>query len=87
MQRFPADPSDVGAAIAVDAMLDAADAAKLLGIDVQQLARSTHLVAAHLARRLEPGQALQPMPSHEMNHVDRATPVSLGDPRVLTNYS
>jgi hypothetical protein len=66
MDKLPADATDVGRAIAVDAVTDSSDTPQLLGVDVKKLPRRCMLVTyGRRARRLEIPWPRQPMTSED----------------------
>src|SRR5260370_31051809 len=53
VDELPADSSNTGGAVAVDAMSDTADTPQLLDVDVDQLARAISLISHDRLLRLE----------------------------------
>jgi hypothetical protein len=54
--------------IASDPVADAVDAAELLDVDMDQLARPLALVADHRRLRLERGEPSEPETAHRVEH-------------------
>src|SRR5579862_3745335 len=76
---LPADPAASCAAVAVDAVAGPTDPAKLLDVDVQELARSFPLIAVCWLGRFEPRQLPEPDPGQHRRHCRERHLKRLGD--------
>jgi len=81
-QHLPAESADMVTRVTGDAVAQPLDAAELLGVDVQQVARSGVLVALHGLDRLQVGQLREACPAQYAAHSGLGHSQAGGDARL-----